>query len=217
MTQSEVLHFKMQLTCRPLAEALQRHWQREDAAEAFVAFLILFHQIIRASVPLMVAARDEARSRSDPLCADLATYLDGHIAEEQDHDDWLLNDLNAAGAERETVLARTPLPRVASMVGAQYYWIHHHHPVAVLGYIAVLESNPPSVAHIDRIKRQSGLPDAAFDSYRMHGEADHDHMASFNSALDQLPLTPALAGLIGMSMANTAQLLAECIDGLTPP
>jgi hypothetical protein len=25
------------------------------------------------------------------------------------------------------------------LVGAQYYWLHHHHPVALLGHIAAID------------------------------------------------------------------------------
>ena len=45
---------------------------------------------------------------------------------------------------RDEVLRRMPSPTVASFIGAHYYWIHHHHPVAQLGQIAVQEGYPPT-------------------------------------------------------------------------
>ena len=29
-----------------------------------------------------------------------------------------------------------PSPAVAALVGSQYYWLLHHHPVALLGFVA---------------------------------------------------------------------------------
>ena len=37
-----------------------------------------------------------------------------------------------------------PPPSVAGLVGSQYYWILHHHPVAFLGYVALMEGYPPT-------------------------------------------------------------------------
>lgn len=75
----------------------------------------------------------------------LATYLERHVDEERQHDDWLLEDLAELGVAREDVWGRIPSPNIAALVGSQYYWMRHYHPVALLGYIAVLEGRPPSV------------------------------------------------------------------------
>ena len=36
----------------------------------------------------------------------------------------------------------------AALVGAQYYWIRHVHPVALLGYVMLLEGYPPSAGTV---------------------------------------------------------------------
>jgi hypothetical protein len=41
--------------------------------------------------------------------------------------------------EPAQTLSIRPSANVAALVGAQYYWILHHHPVALLGYMATLE------------------------------------------------------------------------------
>jgi hypothetical protein len=66
-------------------------------------------------------------------------YLERHIEEERHHDEWTLDDLAAVGIEPAQTLAIRPTANVAALVGAQYYWILHHHPVALLGYMATLE------------------------------------------------------------------------------
>jgi len=46
--------------------------------------------------------------------------------------------------------------RGSARVGAQYYWIHHFHPVALLGYIAVLEGRPPSPTLVEELIERTG-------------------------------------------------------------
>ena len=74
------------------------------------------------------------------------------------------------GRPRSDVLARPPSPTVAALVGSQYYWIFHFHPVALLGYIAVLEGYPPSMAMIDQLEAGTGYPREAFRTMIAHAE-----------------------------------------------
>lgn len=213
---SAVLRTKIELTCGGLGRALGDLWRHPEPADRFPRFLVLLHQIMRASVPLMAAARDAAvaLSGSDPAAAGLADYYARHIDEERDHDVWTLEDLVAAGYEAAAVLAQMPPPALAAMVGSQYYWVQHHHPAALLGYIAILEGNPPGQAHVERLQAATGLPAAAFRTYRMHGRLDPHHRDELYRAIDALPLSPAQAGLIATSAAHTAQMLAWSLDEL---
>lgn len=217
-SRSQLMRRKMLLTSGPLHAAFNRLWEREDLDEVFPAFLVLLHQVMRASVPLMQTAADVARKSADtdPLSAALAAYFDKHVPEEADHDLWTLDDLEASGFVRQSVLDRTPLPDVASMAGSQYYWIHHHHPAMLLGYIAVLEGNPPEMAHIAELEKRTGLPTEAFRTYRFHSDVDPHHLHELDEAIDAMPLDRHMMGLIGISATHTAQTLAACIDRLDP-
>ncbi len=191
-------------------------WAHERSNELLTPFLILLHQIVRASVPLMEAASREAakRAETDPVCRQLHEYMEIHIQEEANHDTWLMEDLETAGLSQQQVLAMTPSTSVAAMVGSQYYWLHHHHPVALLGYIRLLEGNPPSTEHIERLKERSGLPESMFRTYRLHGELDPHHLQEFDDMLDALPLTAAHAVLIQTSAVYTAHMMANCLSEL---
>lgn len=216
LSHSEVLRTKIQLTCGELGRALGDLWRHPDAADRYPRFLVLLHQIMRASVPLMQVALDGARERvgKDPTAPLLASYLSSHIEEEAHHDLWTLEDLESVGFEADAVRIQVPSPELASMVGAQYYWIQHHHPLALLGYIAILEGNPPAPAHIDRLMKRSGLPESAFRTYRLHGELDPSHREELWSTLDAMDLTSDLASLISISATHTGRSLAACLDGL---
>ena len=216
-TNSEMLAAWMPITCGRLYSAYRRLWADPDVGTAIPDFLILMHQIVRASVPLMTVAHAVAveRAKRDGVSQQVVSYLATHIVEERNHDEWLLQDLETAGISREAVLGRTPSAHVAALVGAQYYWIHHHDPVALLGYIRLLEGNPPSGAHIERLQKQSRLPLSLFRTYRMHGELDPHHLEELDSFLDSLPLTEPQAGLICTSLSHTAHALADCIEEVT--
>lgn len=210
---SHILKARMNIGSLPLFLMLEQFWNHKQVGQLVTPFLVFMHQVVRASVPLMETAclRAAETARSCELSRLLRDYLEIHIEEEQHHDAWILEDLGAAGLDEQNVLSRTPPPSVASMVGAQYYWILHHHPVAHLGYIRLLEGNPPSMAHIERLKLASGLPDAVFRTYRLHGELDPDHLQEFDDMLDTLTLSDSHARLIATSAKCTANHFATCL------
>jgi hypothetical protein len=114
-----------------LLEVSDQFWTHAQLAQMFPEFLFMMHSIIRSSVSLHNAAAESAQERadSDAVSRQLVGYYKTHAIEETHHDDWLLDDLVAIGNERSEVLARLPSPAVASLVGAQYYWALHVHPV----------------------------------------------------------------------------------------
>ena len=217
MTNSQLVRSKIELTCSPAVLAFREFWARDDLDKVIPGFLVTLQQIMRATVPLMETARDRCAELADTdlLAAQLHGYYAKHVTEEQDHDIWALDDLEAVGYDRAEVEAMLPLPDVASLMGAQYYWIHHFHPVMLLGCIAVLEGGPPSEALIEKLERESGLPPEAFRTYRFHGEVDPHHLKDLDDALDGFDLSPRDLGLIGISATHTAKMLAEIIPRIS--
>ena len=136
-----VLRSKIEVGLPLLFAAGDSIYRGEGLRERYSQHLIMLHGTVRASVPLMETAVDvaERKHSGDPVAAGVAEYLKGHIPEEVGHDDWLLQDLEVLGIARQAVISRPPAASVAALVGAQYYWILHHHPVVLLGYIAVME------------------------------------------------------------------------------
>lgn len=179
-------------------------------------FLFLLHTIVRGAVPLMVDASEQLRSAraADPLADPLICYFDHHVDEERGHDEWILEDLEVLGVPRKTTLARTPSPTVAGLVGAQYYWIRHHHPVVLLGYISVLEGYAPSVESVDALGRRAGVPAAAMRTLREHAAVDDEHSRDLDGLIDSLALTDALFLGVCINAAATIRALVQCVDEL---
>ena len=197
----------------PLVAASERLVSHPRISELYPEYLAAMHGVIRASVPLMDTARTRAAALAggDPVAAGVAAYLEAHIPEERGHDEWLLDDLAVLGVDRAEVLARIPSPAVATFVGVQYYWVLHHDPAAVLGYVAVLEGYPPSKALVDGLIARSGHPRKAFRTMLAHGVLDPRHRDEFDAALDALPLSEAREATVRLSALSSARMLTEVL------
>jgi hypothetical protein len=136
-------------------------------------------------------------------------YLRHHIPEETGHDEWVLDDLETLGYRRADILKRIPPPSAAALAGAQYYWIRHVHPVALLGFIAVLEGTPPDVAFFESTADRIGVPRRAFSNLLLHGKLDPQHRDDLDHALDALPLSDEHHALMGVSAFQTIHLLTR--------
>jgi hypothetical protein len=204
------LRARLALTAPAVHAATTAMWRPQGLSSRYDRYLAAMHGLIRASVPLMehAAGRCARLGPSDPVAAPLTAYLRAHIEEERGHDAWLLADIAALGGDVAAVRDRQPSPVVARLAGAQYYWTTHHHPVALLGYIAVLEGNAPAPWLADRIAA-AGVPDAALRTVRGHAELDGGHTAALFALLDGLPLDPPLLHAVVMSALHTVDGLVE--------
>jgi Iron-containing redox enzyme len=211
---SAVLRCKIALALPPLIAAQRRLDQHPDPAAAWIAFLGAGYGSIRASVPLLETARDRARelSAADPVAAGLVDYLRRHAEEEQGHDEWLLQDLQSVGVASAELLSRPPSGAVAALVGVQYYWVLHYHPVSVLGYLMVLEGNPPDRRRLQDLQRRSGLPPSAFRTMLAHADLDIGHAAELDNLLDRLPLSPGHIEALGLSAISTVAGLIRVLQ-----
>jgi hypothetical protein len=215
---SDLVRGRIELCLPGLDAAFTDLWRMKPEREMTTAFLVLLHQIMRASVPLMqrAAERCDELEGSDKLAAPLARYYRHHISEEVDHDVWGLEDLASAGCHPELVLSVIPPAGVARLVGSQYYWIQHHHPLMLLGYIAVLEAFPPAERKIDEIRDRSGLPESAFRTLRIHGELDPTHSAEIDDTFNRLPLDRKHLEMVSLSVIHSCESLAASVRALRP-
>jgi hypothetical protein len=213
---SSVLRRKIALTLPPLAAAQRRLDQHPDPASAWIAFLHVLYGSVQASVPLLETALDRARelSAADPVASGLVDYLRKHAEEERGHDEWLLQDLDSVGVPSTDLLSRPPSGTVAALIGAQYYWVLHYHPVCVLGYLMVIEGNPPDRRKLLDLQRRSGLPASAFRTMLEHADLDIDHAAELADLLDRLPLSSSHNEALGLSAISTVVGLTRLLNEL---
>ncbi|MEW6991232.1 iron-containing redox enzyme family protein [Colwelliaceae bacterium 6441] len=181
--------------------------------EICIEHISLNQMIARATVPLMQEVVRVAKTiPHDPVSAPLIKYMTKHIAEETDHDQWYVNDLEVLGLTREKVFSRIPPPTLAALVGSQYYWLNHHHPVAFMGYIACLEVYHPTVEYVENLIKRSGLPAKGFSTIMEHAVIDAQHSQDIIQTLNELPLTEEHYKMIEMSAFQTFRYVALLME-----
>jgi pyrroloquinoline quinone (PQQ) biosynthesis protein C len=160
---------------RALAGAVDR--------EDYLAFLGQAYHHVRHTVPLLMACGARLPQRLEWLRALVAEY----IAEEIGHEQWILDDIAAAGGDPEAVRSATPLPATEIMVAYAYDLIHRGNPAGLFGMVYVLEGTSVELATraADVLRRSLGLPDTAFRYLRSHGSLDQSHIRVLEELLNR--------------------------------
>ena len=206
------LQAKLDLVMPDLLGKTRSMWLHPAPRELYLEWIKTLHGMVRATVPLILTALQVSLRREDDTARGLVEYLAQHLREEHGHDRILADDYARANGDRDALLTDPPTPTVAGVVGAQYYWIQHVHPVALLGHIAVLEGYPPSADLAPFLARRTGLAPEAFRTLADHAHLDVGHREELWRLLDDLPLTPVGEALIGLSAFNTVHGLTRLID-----
>ena len=114
------------------------------------------------------------------------------------------------GFAREDVLKRIPPPSAAALAGAQYYWIRHVHPVALLGFIAVLEGTPPDVAFFEATADRIGVPRQGIQQPAAPWKArSHSIATTWTARSMRFRSTDEHHSLMGISAFQTINLLTR--------
>jgi len=215
-TPSGRLCAKLDLVFHDFKDRSRQIWEHPDVRQLYPVYLRTMHMVVRAAVPLMRAARDAAAMRgpSDALCAELASYYNNHMREESGHDAWLLQDLRSTGVDPHGATRGMPSAAVAELVGAQYYWLNHHHPVSLLGHIAAMEIYHPPAGFARHLAGVTGYPSTAFRAIRRHEKLDVVHRDELLALLDRLPLERRDEASIGMSALHTLQAGIDVMDDI---
>ena len=111
-----------------------------------------------------------------------------YLEEEQGHDEWILNDIEAAGGDR--LAARLSVPDLATdaMIAFAYDMVTRRNPAGFFGMVHVLEGTSVALAlrAADRIQATLRLPNRAFTYLRSHGTLDQEHVQHLAGILDRL-------------------------------
>lgn len=196
-----------------LKAAAERMWCAMTTAAAYRSWLALAHDLVSATTPLLAQAASDAACRGESR---LAAYFAQQAADETGHDVWLREDWRAAGGDPRALVDRVPAPAAARLAGAQYYYLRHGHPVALLGHIAVLEWNPPRAEGIPGLAARTGLTPEAFRTLHRHADLDGGHGADLDRLLAGLALTGRRHRLVTTSALATAGGLIDLLAELTP-
>lgn len=159
-----------------LAGQVQRH--------SYIAFLTEAFHHVSHTVPLLMACGARISARQEWLRNAMAEYIE----EELGHQEWILNDLRACGADADAVRESQPAMATELMVSTMYDRINRLNPVSMLGMVFVLEGTSTLLATqaAGSLKKSLGLPDKAFSYLTSHGALDLEHMKFFEQLVNRL-------------------------------
>jgi hypothetical protein len=111
-----------------------------------------------------------------------------YIAEESGHEEWILNDIAAAGGDVDAVRASSPGRAAELLVAYVYDTIARGNPVGFFGMVHVLEGTSQALAtRAAQVMRESlGLPPEAFTYLTSHGTLDQEHVRFFAGLMNRL-------------------------------
>lgn len=152
--------------------------------ESYQAFLVNAYHHVRHTVPLMMACGARLPAHLSWMQRPIIEYIN----EEAGHEQWILDDLAATGADPDQVRHSTPSLEAELMVAYVYDFIERRNPVGFFGMVHVLEgtSTELAVSAADLVQAHLNLDDAAFSYLRSHGELDKEHVGFFEDLINQL-------------------------------
>jgi hypothetical protein len=156
----------------------------EVSLPSYLAFLREAYHHVRHTVPLLQACKAALPERN----AWLRGPLDEYVEEERGHDEWIFDDIRAAGGDAQAVRNGLPGHATEVMVAYAYDTIARRNPLGFFGMVHVLEGTSVSLALMaaDQIQKPLELPDAAFTYLRSHGMLDREHTAHFELLMNQV-------------------------------
>jgi len=150
----------------------------------YVAFLTEAYHHVKHTVPLLMACGGRLPQRLNWLRDSIAEYIE----EERGHDEWILSDINACGADAADVRVGKPGLEAEVMVAFAYHQIDRENPVGFFGMVHVLEGTSQAVASNAAAAIQGALqlPEKAFTYLVSHGSLDVEHGRFFESLMNRL-------------------------------
>lgn len=161
----------------------------------YVAFLTEAYHHVRHTVPLLMACGSRLPRSMEWLRSAVAHY----IADEIGHDEWILSDLAACGADAEAVRRGAPGFDTEVMVRFAYHQIDRCNPIGFFGMVHVLEGTSKAIATAaaDAIRTSLQLPQTAFTYLTSHGSLDIEHTRFFETLMNRVERIEDRADIIG--------------------
>lgn len=150
----------------------------------YIAFLTQAYHHVKHTIPLLMAVGSQLPEQYEWLREAVAEYIE----EELGHQEWILNDIAACGADKELVRSSRPHNTTELMVAYAYDTVFRVNPLGFFGMVHVLEGT--SIATADNaasaIQKALSLPDKAFSYLRSHGALDQEHVKFFQGLMDRI-------------------------------
>ena len=156
----------------------------ELSLKSYIAFLTEAYHHVKHTTPLLMACGAKVPHNMEWLRDAMAHYIE----EELGHQEWILNDIEVCGGDREAVRNGIPGMSAELMCAYAYDIVQRRNPIGFLGMVLVLEGTSIELATKAAKATQAnlGLPDKAFTYLTSHGSLDISHMQFYQSLVNRL-------------------------------
>ncbi len=152
--------------------------------EQYLAFLGQAYHHVKHTVPLLMACGARLPDSHAWLRGCIAHYIE----EETGHEEWILNDIAAAGGNADAVRASAPGRAAELLVAYVYDYVTRRNPIGFFGMVHVLEGTSQALATraAETMRGPLGLPPEAFTYLSSHGALDQEHVGFLAGLMDRL-------------------------------
>ena len=166
------------------AEVIKRCLRGEVELQTYIAFLTEAYHHVKHTVPLLMACGSRLPERLEWLREAVVNYIE----EEVGHQEWILNDLQALGVDKEGVRHGKPSIHTELMVSYAYDQVLRNNPVGFFGMVYTLEKTSSTIATFaaEQISTGLSLPREAMSYMISHGSLDVEHMQDFEQIMNRL-------------------------------
>jgi pyrroloquinoline quinone (PQQ) biosynthesis protein C len=179
--------------------------------ETYIAYLTEAYHHVRHTVRFLMAMGVRLPEEKKWLHDAISEYIE----EEKGHEEWILNDIQAAGGDKEKARRARPNLETQVLVAYNYDYIARKNPVGFLGMVFMLESTSIQIANhgADAVKAKLGLPQTAFTYLYSHGALDIEHMKFFEQLVNKVSDPEDQAAIIEVAQ-NTFRLFANVMRAI---
>jgi pyrroloquinoline quinone (PQQ) biosynthesis protein C len=157
--------------------------------QTYIAFLTQAYHHVKHTTPLLMACGGRLSGEYEWL----RTAIGEYIEEEMGHQEWVLNDIETCGGNKEAVRQSadtntSPSQATELMVAYAYDMIYRVNPVGFFGMVLVLEGTSTAVATQagEQLMTSLNLPKKAFSYLLSHGSLDISHVSFYESLMNQV-------------------------------
>lgn len=163
--------------------------QGNISLNTYKAFLTQAYHHVKHTTPLLMACGGRLSGEYEWLHTAIGEYIE----EEMGHQEWVLNDIEACGGDKEAVRnsateADAACHATEVMVAYAYDMIYRVNPLGFFGMVLVLEGTSTAVATQagEKIMQALTLPKKAFSYLFSYGSLDISHVSFYESLMNQV-------------------------------
>jgi len=181
------------------APAIRRAMSGDVTRGLYLAFLGQAYHHVKYTVPLLMAVGSRLGDDKAWLRSEIVHY----VGEENGHEQWILDDIEAAGGDRAAAAAALPHVETDAMIAYAWDIAMRRNPAGFFGMVYVLEGTSIALAleAASRVQSALALPDRAFSYLRSHGTLDREHVQHLAGILARLQAPEDRAAVLDCARA----------------